>query len=84
MKEFVKKSAVMQMLHEAYSDGVISTKDGCRALYKRLNDMPVADVNLYECIIDSEGYESCSHCNEHETGMRYFSFCPRCGVKLKH
>lgn len=43
-----------------------------------------ADIKLYECIVDNEGYERCSHCNEHETGMRYFTFCPRCGVKLKH
>lgn len=42
-----------------------------------------ADIKLYECYVDSEGYERCSHCNEHEIGMRYFSFCPRCGVKLK-
>lgn len=41
-------------------------------------------ATLYECYVDSEGYERCSHCNEHETGMRYFSFCPRCGVRLKH
>lgn len=37
----------------------------------------------YECYVDCEGYERCSHCNEHETGMRYFDFCPRCGVKLR-
>lgn len=43
-----------------------------------------ADIKLYECYVDSEGYERCSHCNEHETGMMYFSFCPRCGVRLKH
>lgn len=41
------------------------------------------DKKRYECYVDSEGYERCSHCNEHETGMRYFKFCPRCGVKLK-
>lgn len=40
-------------------------------------------LNMGHCYIDSEGYERCSVCNEHETGMRYFSFCPRCGVKLK-
>ena len=37
---YVKKSVVLQMLHEAYADGVISAKDGCRALYKRLDDIP--------------------------------------------
>lgn len=34
-------------------------------------------------IIDNEGYERCTKCNEHETGMRYFTFCPRCGARLK-
>lgn len=43
-----------------------------------------ADIKLYECIVDNEGYERCSHCNKHETGMRYFTFCPRCGVRLKY
>lgn len=36
-----------------------------------------------ECYIDNEGYEKCSVCHEHETGMRYFDWCPRCGSKLK-
>ena len=44
----VKKSAVLQMLHEAYADGVIETKDGCRALYKRLNELPEAMENFKE------------------------------------
>lgn len=35
-----------------------------------------------KCVIDNEGYERCSVCNEHETGMRYFTFCPRCGVRI--
>lgn len=39
-------------------------------------------LNLGHCYIDNEGYERCSVCNEHEAGMRYFTFCPRCGVKL--
>ena len=42
------------------------------------------DIKDYECYVDSEGYERCGHCNEHETGMRYYTFCPRCGVRLKH
>ena len=46
MDEYVKKSAVLQMLHEAYADDVIDTKDGCKALYKRLNDMPKANVDF--------------------------------------
>lgn len=41
-------------------------------------------INLGHCYIDNEGYERCSVCNEHETGMRYFLFCPRCGVRFKH
>ena len=41
-------------------------------------------LNMGHCYIDNEGYERCSVCNEHETGMRYFSFCPRCGVQFKH
>lgn len=40
-------------------------------------------LNLGHCYIDNEGYERCSVCNEHETGMRYFLFCPRCGVRFK-
>lgn len=40
-------------------------------------------LNMGYCYIDNEGYERCSVCNEHETGMRYFSFCPRCGVKWR-
>ena len=55
-----------------------------RNLDEELDERDKEKENLYECIIDSEGYERCSHCNEHETGMKYFSFCPRCGVKLKH
>ena len=43
-----------------------------------------ADIKLYECYVDCEGYERCSHCLEHENGMIYFTFCPRCGVRLKH
>lgn len=39
-------------------------------------------LNKGHCYIDNEGYERCSVCNEHETGMRYFSFCPRCGVRF--
>ena len=33
--------------------------------------------------IDNEGYERCNKCNEHETGLRYFKFCPHCGKKIK-
>lgn len=44
MDEYVNKSAVQQMLHEAYADDVLSTKDGCKALYKRLDDIPAAGV----------------------------------------
>lgn len=44
MDEYVSKSAVQQMLHEAYADDVLSTKDGCKALYKRLDDIPVANI----------------------------------------
>lgn len=33
--------------------------------------------------VDSEGYERCSACNEHESGMRYFNFCPNCGAKME-
>lgn len=40
-------------------------------------------LNLGHCYIDNEGYERCSVCNEHETGMRYFLFCPRCGVRFE-
>ena len=43
-----------------------------------------ADIKLYECYVDNEGYARCSHCNEYEPNMIYFSFCPRCGVRLKH
>lgn len=41
-------------------------------------------LNLGHCYIDNEGYERCSVCNEHETGMRYFLFCPRCGIRFEH
>jgi predicted amidophosphoribosyltransferase len=50
-----------------------------------IDEMPAADVQPVKrgrCVIDNEGYERCSVCNEHETGMRYFTFCPRCGAKL--
>lgn len=40
-------------------------------------------LNMGHCYIDNEGYERCSVCNEHETGMRYFLFCPRCGVRFE-
>lgn len=40
-------------------------------------------LNMGRCYIDNEGYERCSVCNEHETGMRYFLFCPRCGVRFE-
>lgn len=40
---------------------------------------PVKHGNI---VIDNEGYERCSVCNEHETGMRYFTFCPRCGARM--
>lgn len=33
--------------------------------------------------IDNEGYERCNKCNEHETGLRYFKFCPHCGEKIR-
>ena len=44
LKIITDVSAVQQMLREAYADDVLSTKDGCRALYKRLDDIPAADV----------------------------------------
>lgn len=44
-----------------------------------LDVAPVVHAHLY---IDGEGYERCSNCNEHETGLRYFTFCPHCGAKL--
>jgi hypothetical protein len=50
-----------------------------------IDDAPTIDVQPVKhgrCVIDNEGYERCSVCNEHETGMRYFTFCPRCGAKL--
>ena len=50
-----------------------------------LNATPSADVQPVmqgRCVIDNEGYERCSVCNEHETGLRYFTFCPRCGARL--
>lgn len=40
-------------------------------------------LNLGHCYIDNEGYERCSVCNEHEAGMSYFLFCPRCGVRFE-
>ena len=39
--------------------------------------------NYAAVIIDCEGYERCSGCNEHETGLQYFKFCPHCGRQLK-
>lgn len=42
----------------------------------------VQPVKHGRCVIDNEGYERCSICNEHESGMRYFAFCPRCGARL--
>lgn len=39
--------------------------------------------NFASAIIDGEGYERCSGCGEHETGLRYFRFCPHCGCQLK-
>ena len=48
-------------------------------------NMPAVDVQPVKhgrCVIDNEGYERCSVCNEHETGMRYFTFCPRCGARM--
>lgn len=42
----------------------------------------VQPVKRGRCVVDNEGYERCSVCNEHETGMRYFTFCPRCGAKM--
>jgi len=54
MDEYVSKSAVQQMLHEAYADDALSTKDGCKALYKRLDDMPVTDVQPVDRWIDAQ------------------------------
>lgn len=63
---------------------VIATGDTVAELVDwTLHNISKTDIKVYECIVDNEGYERCSHCNEHEAGMRYFSFCPRCGVKLK-
>ena len=82
MQEFVNKSAVLHMLHEAYADGVISTNDGCRALYKRLDDMPAADVQpiVYAHKTINVGMRSyCSNCGKLAIME---DFCSKCGAKV--
>jgi hypothetical protein len=55
-------------------------------MYEFIKQLPSADVQSVKhgrCVIDNEGYERCSVCNEHENGMRYFTLCPRCGARLE-
>lgn len=52
---------------------------------KWLNELPTVqpEQRTATFYVDSEGYERCSACNEHESGMRYFNFCPNCGAKME-
>ena len=82
MKEFVKKSAVLQMLHEAYADGVIDTKDGCKALYKRLNELPDTTVKHGEWVERAYGRKQCTCCGKCEDVAT--DICPNCNAIMRN
>ena len=55
-----------------------------RAIINHWNNRVEPSVNSNQgYYIDNEGYERCNNCNEHETGLRYFKFCPNCGEKMR-
>ena len=79
------------MYHEAFEvDSELQKWDGgCWIRYKlfekTVDSMPSVQPELKTATfyVDSEGYERCSASNEHESGMRYFNFCPRCGAMME-
>lgn len=91
MAEYIGREVVLSKCEEIWNNADETTQAGVETInvIDKITDfiesLPAADVrDVYyaRCIIDNEGYERCSVCNEHETGMRYFAFCPRCGAKL--
>lgn len=90
MDEYISREAAIKELRKVYEDEY-PTASGDFDEYAShdvpnvLRNMKAADVQPVKrgkCVIDNEGYERCSVCNEHETGMRYFTFCPRCGARM--
>lgn len=90
MAEYISREEAIKNLREVY-EHEYPTASGDFDEYAShdvpnvLRNMPAADVQPVrhaKCERDNEGYERCSACNEHETNLRYFNFCPHCGAKL--
>lgn len=94
IKRYVEDMPIVEL--QTIKDVVVPNleKHNIKRAYPDMTDSEIAayilgfteheKINLGHCYIDNEGYERCSVCNEHETGMRYFLFCPRCGVRFTH
>lgn len=86
MAEYINRSDVISKIAEQQDKATSGVED---VTYYRaisiIRKEPAADVQPVrhaKCERDNEGYERCSACNEHETNLRYFNFCPHCGAKL--
>ena len=89
-QDYLSKGTVDRIFREIYCDydfcGGKCLNCKTAEFRNKINKEPAADVQPVKrghWYIDNEGYERCSVCNMHETGMRYFSFCPSCGVQFK-
>lgn len=84
-KEAIDKMRSLQSRFRAKNDLDSGYDTAIAEAFEHIKRVPAADVQPVKhgrCVIDNEGYERCSVCNEHETGMRYFTFCPHCGAKM--
>ena len=78
--EFIKEHSYLVR----YDGNSIEQGMTITGIEQALNEVPSVqpEQKTATFYIDSEGYERCSECNEHESGMMYFNFCPNCGAKM--
>lgn len=85
MADYIRRDIVLEIINTVNDTGGFAGYADYCVLFDEIDNMPAADVQPVrhaKCECDNEGYERCSACNEHETNLRYFNFCPHCGAKL--
>lgn len=85
MSDYIRRDVVLEIINTVNDTGGFAGYADYCVLFDEIDTMPAADVQPVrhaKCERDNEGYERCSACNEHETNLRYFNFCPHCGAKL--
>ena len=86
MREYISKEdaikAMDKVIYEASNVQEARAMIKIKSVIYDQNVIKLQPVKHGRCVIDNEGYERCSVCNEHETNMTYFTFCPHCGARM--